>query len=327
MNKQCGWVSEYRRKKFFENQKLRKEKNRLNSIGNFDSFNNKTIAVMIDLEGTVDFIDDLKAKRFVRQLDILRNKFDAKTATISISTHYNNSCEIKKILDIFARNLSSCIKIGISFYYGGTYDYDNNIDTLKDYGFNYDKVETFCNYYTNNIDSRNQWFAIVDDSISDEIYKNYQNNHPMLLARPSQSESKSLNNNFMSIATTAKGFDGVIEIFDKYIDSVQNLSPDEILESQRNMINHLSGWDLSQKVLKRDYAFLERYFSEGFADESDYNDILTYLIYTNQNQTPSKEELRYLKIIFEIMAQHFNSKDEQQNVERVLKFQRNLELS
>ena len=315
MKKQYGWVSEYRRKKFFENQKLRKEKEMLNFVGNVVTLDNKTIAVMLDLEGTVDYIDDEKAKQFIKQIDILRKKFCAKTATISISTHYDNSNEIKKVLDFFSRNLSNCTRIGISFYYGGTYDYDKNDDSFKGYNFNQDKVETFCSYYINNMELNNQWFAIVDDGINNETYKKYQYTHPMLLARPSQRENSSSKNNFMSIATATKGFDGVIEIFNEYIKSIRNLSPIAVLETQRKMITHLSGWELSQKVWNRDYVFLERYFSEGCADESDYNDTLTRLIYTNQDQMPSKEELIYLKRIFELMNQHLNSKNGQQSVE------------
>lgn len=327
MKKQYGWVSEYRRKKFFEGQKLRKEKELLKSLDiDNDIKIPKTIAIMLDLDGTCDSINDEKAKIFIAQLDILRKKFGAKLATISISTHYANSDRMQEVLEILSRNLSNYIKIGINFFYGGIYDYDKNEEIPQGYSFNRDKVKTFDDYYVNSIGPNNQWFAIIDDSISDDTYSKYKNSHPMLVCRPSQKDEDSLSkNNFMSISTTTKGIDGVIEILDLYIESIRYLSPIQIIETQRNMITHLSSWDLIEKIRNRDYIFLERYFKEGFADEADYRDSLNWLIYTNSDQNPSKNELIYLREIFELMVQHFREINEKENIEKVLKLQKAFE--
>lgn len=40
----------------------------------------------------------------------------------------------------------------------------------------------------------------------------------------------------------------------------------------------------------------------------------------------SKEELKHLKIIFKIMSEHFHSKDEKQNINRVLELQKRFSL-
>lgn len=286
----------------------------------------KTIAVMLDLEGTSDFIDDEKAKKFITQLDALRKKFGAKTATISISTHYNSSDIMQEALEILARNLSNYIKIGLNFFYGGIYDYDKKEEILKEFSFNSDKVKTFESYYVNNREMNNQWFAIIDDSIGEGTYKKYKNNQPMLVCRPSQrSEDSLLKNNFMSIATMKKGIDGVIEILDLYIESIRSLSPLQVMETQRNMITHLSGCDLLEKVRNRDYVFLERYFREGVADDADYRDSLNWLIYTNSNQIPSRDELIYLRRIFELMSQYFQKVNEVENIEKVQKLQKSME--
>lgn len=122
MKNRDSWNSQYRKRRFYERQELKQEILK-------DSDDNcahipKTIAVMLDLDGTTDFIDDEKAKLFMKQLEIIRRKFGAKLATISISTHYRDSSRMKDTLDILARNLSKNIKLGISFYYGGIYDYD-----------------------------------------------------------------------------------------------------------------------------------------------------------------------------------------------------------
>lgn len=327
MNKQYGWVSEYKRKKFFERQKLRREKELLKSFDTNSDFEiPKTIAVMLDLDGTCDFINDEKAKKFIAQLDILRKKFGAKISTISISTHYDNSDRMQEVLEILSRNLSSCIKVGISFFYGGIYDYDKREEIPQEYSFNRDKVKTFDSYYVNSIGVNNQWFAIIDDSISDDTYSKYKNSHPMLVCRPSQNDEDSISkNNFMSIATTTKGIDGVIETLESYIESIRFLSPIQVIETQRNMITHLSCWDLTEKIRNRDYAFLERYFREGFADEADYRDSLNWLIWTNSDQISSKDELVYLREIFGLMSQHFQERKEEENIDKVLKLQKTFE--
>lgn len=327
MKNQYGWVSEYRRKKFLDGQKLRKEKQFLehyrdNSVLNIP----KTIAVMLDLDGTSDYINDEKAKTFINQLEIIKRKFGAQKGTISISTHYSNSDRMQEVLDTISRNLSNNIEIGINFYYGGTYDYEKKENTYQGQNFNSSKLETFCEYYVN-IFSNNQWFAIIDDGISEDAYKKYQNRHPMLVCRPSKSEYELSKNNFMNISTTTKGFDGVIEVLNVYIESLRSLSPTQVLETQRNMITHLSSYDLTAKVRDRDYAFLERYFKEGYADDSDYSDALNYVIYTNKDNIPTKEELIHLKSIFGLMTEYFQSKSDEQNIEKVITLKKKFMIS
>jgi len=84
------------------------------------------------------------------------------------------------------------------------------------------------------------------------------------------------------------------------------------------MITHLSSWDLTEKIRNRDYAFLERYFREGFADEADYRDSLNWLRYTNSDKIPSKDELIYLREIFGLMSEHFQKINETESIEKVL---------
>lgn len=261
MKNQYGWVSEYKRKKFFEGQKLKKEKEFLKSFDTNNDFEiPKTIAVMLDLDGTCDSINDEKAKIFIAQLEILRKKFQAKLATISISTRYDNSDKMQEVLEILSRNLSNYVKLGINFFYGGIYDYDKKEEVSQAYGFNRNKVKTFVSYYVDSIGMNNQWFAIIDDVISDDIYSKYKNSHPMLVCRPSQHDEGSLSkNNFMSVSTTTKGIDGVIEILDLYIESIRYLSPIRIMEIQRNMIpedfQKMNETENVEKVLKLKRAF------------------------------------------------------------------------
>ena len=327
MKKQYGWESEYRRKKFLErhNSKNDKSQYNINRIDNELEIS-KTIAIMLDLDGTSDFINDETAKKFINQLNTLRIKFGASQAIICISTHYNNPNKMIEVLDILSRNLNKYTKIGINFFYGGKYNYDKKESITEDYSFNRDKVKTFYSYYVSALGKDNKFFAIIDDNIPQDTYIQFQNSHPMLVCRPSQHNEKIISkNNFMSISATTKGFDGVIEVFDLYINSIKNLSPLKIMETQRNMITHLSSTDLIDKIRNRDYAFLERYFKEGFADESDYNDTLIWLTFTNNNINPSKEELIHLKEIFSLISQYLKKTNKSENVGKVLQLQRKLE--
>lgn len=195
-------------------------------------------------------------------------------------------------------------------------------DIAQNYSFNSNKVSTFDDYYVSSVGVDNQWFAIIDDNISEDIYKKYQICHPMLLCRPSQPQYELAKNCFMSISTMTNGFDGVLESFNTYINFIKDLSPEQILETQRNMITHLSCGELIAKIRKRNYAFIERYFTEGHADDADYKDTLNCIAYTYSDPTPSKIELVQLQNILEIISKKFESSNNKEIVEKIRKLQR-----
>lgn len=324
MNKLYDWISERKRKKFIERQNKNKQ-----LPNNIETKNiveiPKSIAVMLDIGGTCDFINDEKAKKFINQLDILRKKFGAATATISISTHYGDSEKIKELLEILVPNLVENVKIGLNFFYGGIYDYDKKEDILKGYSFNSDKVSTFASYYVNSSEVNNEWFAIIDDSIDDDTYKRYKQERPMLVCKPTQFGEETLSkNNFMSISTSTMGIDGVIELLDTYINSIKSLTPIQIMETQKNMMTHLSSWDLIEIIREHNYAFLERYFKEGYADEADYKDSLNWIVFTSNDSKLTRDELTHLRSVLEIMTEHFKNKNETESIESILSLQKKL---
>ncbi len=321
-NGQNSWVSEYQRKKFLERHK---KPFRDFSPDYLDTSVLKIptiVAVMLDLDGTVDFLDDEKAFMFHRRVEYIRQKFDADTAFISISTHYSDTIKMKKVLAILSRNLLPNIKIGMSFYYGGTYDYDSDRAFPCSLGFNSDKARTFNSYYRSTLGQCNRWIAIIDDGIDEDVYMQYQDSQPMLLAIPSSDERVVSKNNFMRRASTAKGFNGVLEIMDGYIEDIKDMSFSEVLKTQREMITHLSSYELVEKIRRRDYAFLERYFKEGYADDADYEDTLSWLLLTNSDACPSKEELIYLRNILDNILSHFQLSKEEQGVKSVFQLKK-----
>ena len=325
-NGQNSWVSEYKRKKFLVSYKKPVGEMSLHYLDTTPLRFPTELAIMLDLDGTVNFIDLEKAIKFQMQLDGIRQKLDADTVFISISTHYEDSIKMKKVLDIFARTLLPNIKIGMSFYFGGMYDYEKDLDIPCKFGFNRDKVETFDTYYNSTLGRHNKWLAIIDDGMADDIYMRYQNNHPMLQILPSNSERSVSKNNFMRRATTTTGFDGVLEIMDSYLEDIKDLSSLEILNTQRNMITHLSSYDLVEKIRKRDYPFLERYFEEGYADEDDYQDTLSWLLLTNSDSNLSRGEIVSIGRILDLLMKHFEEKKDESAIKRAYQLQKQFEI-
>ena len=317
MKKQDSWSSQYRKNKFYENRNKVKDV-KITTPFFKENTNPQSIAILLDLEGTTDNINSESKELFLKQLEYLRKKFNAEYVTISVSTHYNNSIKIRKLLTVLANNLPSNIKIGLSFYYGGIYDYNSNKDIPREYGFNQSKINTFKEYYLDNIFAYNiPWFAIIDDGMYDEEYKIFQNKRPMLQALPSNRTASVEKNNFMRIATTTYGFDGVVEILKKYIENIKEMDLQGILENQKNMITHLSSFYLKDKVRVGDYIFLERYFKEGYADSDDYTKIADCIWYKYQEENPSKEDLIHIQNILTIISEELSKKEDHIRLEKI----------
>lgn len=278
MRKKDSWSSQYRKKKFYERQDYKWLKANLKDSNIIEEVRlPRKISVMLDLDGTTDNIDDWKAKIFFEQLEFIRKKFEADYGTVSISTHYRSGKVMDNVLEVVERNLPEEFRIGLNFFYEGTYSYPDQVEIIRHPEFNANKVETFIRF-SESSETINRWMAIIDDSLDEETYKKYQNKRRMFFCRPSQDEDSLVKNNFMSIASCKKGFDGVIEGLAQYIENIRDLSPDQIKYKQESMITHLSSFELMNKIRNHDYLYLIRYFSEGYADEDDYNDALKYFL-------------------------------------------------
>lgn len=277
----------------------------------------KTISVMLDIQGTCDGIDEKQVDLFVKQLECLKEKFGAEECIISISTHFRETADIRHIIRIVAPRLPDGIRFGFNFFSGGTYNLYNDQTTNLGYMFNSNKIETFIEYINSLENNDNQWMAVIDDSFSYETYKYHRDKHPMLIGRPSQKRYNASKDNFMSIGTETVGFMGVLEIFDKYINSIKGVDADKILDKQINMMCHLSGSELWDIIRKRDFNYIEQYFLGGFADEDDYRDTLIKIGFTLSHEEATKEELPVLKRIFNLLSDKFISMGDTDNVNRV----------
>ncbi len=323
MKKQDSWTSEFRKMRFYERRNGIREKREENSIfteplefEHIFSFEEeiplKTIAIMLDLDGTCDGIDDEKAEIFIDQVSKLRQQFGGYVTIISISTHYPHSDRIKEVLSVMEPHLVEGVEFGESFYFGGSYDYNQDIDYPRSPNFNINKLETFVDCYVDTDSYFNEWFAIIDDGIGEDVYKKYQDRRPMFLCRPSQN-CESSSNNFMKYDTTTFGFDGVIEGLKTYIESVNDLHMLEVLLKQKNMMRHLSSLEMGEKIRNREYAFVERYLREGYATANDYQGIVDWLNYTDlYQQSPTENERENLKNILDLTEKYFTGEKEYQ---------------
>lgn len=322
MNKKDGWDSQFRKKRFYERQSLKELKQFLKSNSNFSKKNSR-IVIMLDLYGTTNNIDDNKATIFIEQLEKIRKKFWADNGIICISTHEANTKLTRQVLDVISRNIPNTFKIGKCFFFGGVYDYNEDEVELKDFGFNSNKVETFDKYYNSFNINENKWIGIIDDGADENVYKKYQNKQPMLLCRPFQLESEKDNDNFMSLSSTLKGIDGVIACLDTYIKSIEKMTPQMILRKQQEMIYHLSGYELNEKIRNREYEFLVKYFSLGFADFYDYRDTIDLLKLTIFHQDLSKEELENIKKLVILFEKEYQAK-KNLDLEKIKEFKKKL---
>ncbi len=326
MKNEYGWVSEYRRKKFLKNHGGKKT-NVLNGhyenlilLDNLSPKRPKAIAVMLDLDGTSTDIDDEGAMMFIGQLETLRKKFEASDCYISISTHYGDiaNYKIRPVLNCLFRHLTEHIKIGETFYYEGTYSYEEDHFYPRCPHFNADKIATFTGHYLNRSDFNTVWFALIDDNIDKNAYREYREDKTMLVARPSSEIENTPADNIMSISTTTKGFRGVLKLLASYIVEIENLTPREILVRQCNMDDVLSKRRLQEKIIMRDYTSLENYICGGQASEADYRETITWLAYMNTITLFTLEELKHIEKILSHIATYYRTQDHELKAEQVM---------
>ena len=288
--KKDSWNSEFRKKKFYENQKrkLLKQNNKDNNIINNYLRNRepiiipRSIAIMLDLEGTSNKITDEEAEIFMKQVETLRNQFGNANAYICISTHSSTSTHIKMVFDILNKYRNENIIFGTSFIYGGMYSYEYNSITPVDFRFNVNKVETFIEYYLENYKLNIGWIALIDDSLNEDVHKSYQNIIPMVGLKPS-GKKEDYYNNFMYRTTDTDNFSGVIELMDEYIKDIKGMTLDDIIEEQRKMPRHLSSWELYQLLINYQFEEVIKYLNYGMADSDDYKNTYKTIMEYHKN--------------------------------------------
>lgn len=275
--------SEFRKRRIEENRKRKALKQSFSCFLPCESGKiepiviSRSIAIMLDLEGTCNKIKDEEAKIFLKQVDAIRKQFGNQKAYICISTHSSSTKEIKRVYDILNNYKSDDIILDTSFVFGGVYDYKYDSVTPMGFCFNANKVQTFIDYYLNNSSLNIGWFAVIDDRLSEDFYKSYQRFIPMVGLKPSGKKDEYYNN-FMYRTTDTDNFLGVIDLMERYINDIKGMTLFDILDEQEEMQRHLSSWDLHELIRNCQFGSIIEYLNSGMADEFDFKDTYVTLM-------------------------------------------------
>lgn len=294
----------------------------MNSSKKEDNTSRKSVInILLDLDGTCDNIDSDLVRIFSLELDKLRRYFNADITLISISTHYSDPSKIKTTLDLINQNLSNTTNIGPNFYYGGIYDYKSNSIKLEEKGFNTDKIKTFKDYYLNQSIYKTNFIAIFDDMIFSDSYMDFKDDYPILICRPSQIIVNQVDNNLMSYSTTTKGFYGVVEGLDQYIDAIKNIKLEEILNKQKQVEYHISQHEIVDRIMNKDYEFIEKNFINIKFNTSDYFNMLYLFINIDSNNTLNENDIYHLNNILELIINNnkLETEDEKETIKKLQK--------
>ena len=272
---------------------------------------NNSIILMLDIEGTLNNINDEKAKKFITIIQSLKIKNNAKNAILCLSTHSSDTKDLKTYLDIIHKQLpqNNSITIGKNFYLQGTYDYQKDIKQYMEARYNHYKTQVFEQYYLkeSNPNTQNQisnvsWFAIIDDSIDPEYVKKFQHTRLMNIFRPSQYDFNcKSNNNCMCYNTNTKGFDGVLEMLTEYKRDIQNKSMLERLEEQKKHKFPLTLTDLLDLCRQKKYKEVIEHLKITTLTSFEIKSIQFHIKLNIENPNLSQEQVKQLKEIVEIL--------------------------
>lgn len=266
---------------------------------NYFTINNKKnkIILMLDIDGVLNNLDEKKVQLFFQIINQLRIKFEADEAVIFLSSHVYDADALKPYLDFFNQHLISNITIGKSFYLFGKYDYYSNSNEYFGITYNLNKTAIFEKEYLNDTSINIKWFAIIDDYINTNYYKQFKNNKLMTTLRPSQNSCDEKDENIMCHSTITKGFDGVLELLNIYYNEIKNKSIKQIFEEQISFLPYLSSYEISKLLYEKNYNLLIQYLQEDKIDKQYYSLIDNSInLLLKENNLPNEiQKLQYIK--------------------------------
>lgn len=247
------------------------------------SHQSNSIILMLDMEGTLNNINDEKAKKFMDIIQMLRIKNNANQAILCLSTHSKDTKEMCSYLNILNKNLKPNIKIGKCFYLQGIYDYDRDIKQYINEHYNHYKTQVFEQHYLQNNNALHKnttlsnpsdhvsWFAIIDDQADPDYINKFIDSKLMTIFRPSQYDPNcKKSDNCMCYSTTTKGFDGVLEMLTQHQTDIQYKSSLKRLEEQKNYLFPLTYSLLTKMCEKQQYDLILRYLQETKLQPAEY---------------------------------------------------------
>lgn len=278
--KKYSWVSPYREKLFLESHN-RNIENFNDDL--FEGNREKVIVIMLDVQGTIDGIDDEKAETFIKQLHKLRIKYGANKVIINMSSHMHTPNSLIKYLEILHRNLRPNIVLDTATYLFGEYNYETCEDEVKEFGYNLNKTDIFESKYFSKYNVL--CHGIIDDSVSDDYIKRFKNDRPVFIIRPSVKNEQDLSkDNIMCYSTLTEGFDGVLECLDSYLEHIKDIPAYDIVGKQKVELIHLSAFEVGELCREKNFDLIYKYVFEGKLDYDDYEKVareLTWLLKSN----------------------------------------------
>lgn len=262
-----------------------------------------SIVIMLDLQKTLDGIDDEKAQIFMKQLDTLRIKYNAQKVILNVSSHVYSPDSFIKYLEILHRNLQPGIVLDDATYLSGTFNYETGVTEFINFGYNLKKLTVFEEKYFSiyNVICH----GIIDDSVSPSYLKGHKDERPVFIIRPSAKNEGELNkDNLMCHSSLTVGFDGVLEGMSLYLDTVKDIPTSMIVKKQQEELVYLSETDINMLCIERNFSLLLRYVKDGNLDMKLYDIIARELVNAIENNVLNIDELIIIKEIIEELRRH-----------------------
>ena len=273
----------------------------------------RVLAIMLDLQGTLDDMTDETAQIFMEQLTKLKIKFSAHKVLLNISTHTDlPSPTLDKYMTILDHNLKPNIILDEATYLFGTYNfYTKRYNPLPNNQNNYNKTEIFEKRYLKNPKYDVIWFGLVDDALNPNYYRKFQNNMLMAEFIPSlrKTEDKKYDN-LMSISSLTPGFLGVIECFNTYLDHLKDIPSHSLEEAQKAILPYLDKSDITTLFYNKRYKDILTSLIANKIDQEDYKDIMRELHLTLSASEITTEELAIIKEVFYYIESYINIEDQ-----------------
>ncbi len=304
--KKSSWATPYREKKFLDSHKRKIE------LLDSDLYKDKretAIVVMLDLQDTLNGIDDDKAKIFMNQLHKIRIKYCANKVIINLSSHMHSYEPLIKYLEILHRNLKPNIILDDATYLCGYYNYESGLDDFRGFGYNTKKTEVFENKYFSQY--KVLCHGLIDDSASTDYIKKFKDNRPVFIMRPSKTSKNELNrDNMMCYSTLTDGFDGVLECMDSYLATIKDIPAYDILRRQTEELIHLSAFEVRNLCISKNFDLVLRYVNEGKLDDDDYERVARELGWNLKKDDLSVDELVKIRKIIEALGNYLDKDNE-----------------
>ncbi len=215
----------------------------------------KKIVFMLDIQNTIDGLDQTTKRKLIKILKLYKEKFNVDKIELFFST-FTVSEILEYVVNNFAIDLMPEISISKNFYSDGIYNYQNKSINFIERDYNYNKITTLREHY---LDENVRFIGIIDDNLPEYQLTELKGKTVATLFSPTSKVLKTP----MHYGTSVVGIKGVLELLENYIQNIQSLSYEEILEEQKN--NKLV---VDDNILCKDLSLKYDRFTKAFINDA-----------------------------------------------------------